>query len=154
MWLCFLCRNINVNVISVMFKHIAMGVIYWHKCSIHKTIATRMDRVTDHSSELHLLTWKHREKHQHCISHVTATVSFSDFACVCKNFIVTNVRFNLEDDSRNYLANNGSSLCSVLQYKYLSLLSEIWLEIPEILWKYEISKIQKLSYLPVLIQSF
>jgi len=60
------CRNIKVDIINVMCTHSFVGAIYQIKCSEYKTIATRMDRVTDHSSELHLLTWKHRKEHKKC----------------------------------------------------------------------------------------
>jgi len=60
------CRNIKVDMIDVMCTHSAVGAIYQIKCSEYKTIATRMDRATDHSSELHLITWKHRKENKKC----------------------------------------------------------------------------------------
>jgi len=62
------CRNIKVGMINVMCTHSAVGAIYQIKCYGYKTIATRMDRVSDQSSELHLLTWKHRKEHEKCSS--------------------------------------------------------------------------------------
>lgn len=51
-----------------------------------------MDRVTDHPSELHLLTWKHRKEHKKMqeMNYVGCLLSYS----VC---ILNNVRLNIED---------------------------------------------------------
>jgi hypothetical protein len=79
-------------MINVMCTHSAVGAIYQIKCSEYKTIATRIDRVADQSSELHLITWKHRKEHKKMqqMNYVVCLLSYS----VC---IRNNVRLNFEN---------------------------------------------------------